>query len=374
MTFSLSDTWFKFLHSQFLIYTISWEDVLVDKELLELNDQSNMLMITSAGCNALEYLLYEPHSIHCVDVNPNQTAVLELKLALINQGSYSNFFSFFGDGKSKLHKEVYSRLRSALSEPSQLIWDKSIVFFKPDGRGFFLQGGSGMFARFLNHSLLKKGLKESVHNLIKEPDKNVRETLFEDIEKKLWSGFDQYLWKTSGLLSLAGVPKSQLKAAGDLNGFMREALRDVFVTQHAKNNPYWRLYIEGSYQQEYLPDYLKKRNFELLKNRTNKITFETTNLIDHLINTDSKYSHFVLLDHMDWLVEKHKDLLENQWEAIISNSSPNAKILFRTAHSNIDFISNVVKEKIEFTHVSPEWLSTKDRVGTYTGTYLGIVK
>ena len=38
-------------------------------------------MITSAGCNALDYVLNSPERIDCVDLNPHQTALIDLKLA-----------------------------------------------------------------------------------------------------------------------------------------------------------------------------------------------------------------------------------------------------------------------------------------------------
>jgi S-adenosylmethionine:diacylglycerol 3-amino-3-carboxypropyl transferase len=55
-------------------------------------------MITSAGCNALDYLLDGPAEIHAIDVNPRQNAVLELKLALIRRGEFDDLFEFFNPG------------------------------------------------------------------------------------------------------------------------------------------------------------------------------------------------------------------------------------------------------------------------------------
>ena len=55
-------------------------------------------MITSAGCNALDYLLDDPAEIHAMDVNFRQNAVLELKLALIRRENFDDLFEFFGIG------------------------------------------------------------------------------------------------------------------------------------------------------------------------------------------------------------------------------------------------------------------------------------
>jgi S-adenosylmethionine-diacylglycerol 3-amino-3-carboxypropyl transferase len=46
-----------------------------------LRDQDNLLVITSAGCNVLDYTLTGPRRILAVDANPRQNALLELKFA-----------------------------------------------------------------------------------------------------------------------------------------------------------------------------------------------------------------------------------------------------------------------------------------------------
>ena len=50
---------------------------------LELGPDDNVLVITSAGCNALDYALAGPRHVYAVDLNPRQNALLELKKAAI---------------------------------------------------------------------------------------------------------------------------------------------------------------------------------------------------------------------------------------------------------------------------------------------------
>lgn len=62
-------------HTQFrsYIYAFTWEDPRVDLEYLNLTKDDTMLVITSAGDNALEYAIAaQPKLIHCVDMNPCQ--------------------------------------------------------------------------------------------------------------------------------------------------------------------------------------------------------------------------------------------------------------------------------------------------------------
>ena len=84
------DLVFHHVHGGQLIYNACWEDPRIDRQLLGLTSASRVVMITSAGCNALDYLLDDPAEIHAVDVNPRQNAVLELKLALRKVGGQTS--------------------------------------------------------------------------------------------------------------------------------------------------------------------------------------------------------------------------------------------------------------------------------------------
>ena len=209
MFLSLPKIWFNFIHSNFLVYNICWEDSDIDRELLQINAQTELLTITSAGCNVLNYLLDSPKSIHCIDINPKQTALLEFKVALIIKGDHKVFFEFFGKGQSKDYKEVYKVIREHLSTSSQSFWDTHIKYFDPRRNGLFYNGGSGLFARFLNRTIDKKELRKVIDKLIHETNKGTRNELFKSIEAKLWSGIQRIIWKSPLILSLAGVPKSQ---------------------------------------------------------------------------------------------------------------------------------------------------------------------
>ena len=75
---------FNQIHKRNLIYNQCWEDPLLDHQALQISTNDRIVMITSAGCNALDYLLHDAAAIDCVDANPYQTALLDLKLAAIS--------------------------------------------------------------------------------------------------------------------------------------------------------------------------------------------------------------------------------------------------------------------------------------------------
>lgn len=374
MTYSPSQVWFNFLHSNYLIYNISWEDSLVDRQLLKLDHQSKVLAITSAGCNVLDYSLDKPNLIDSVDINPKQTALFELKKALIENGDYSLFTDFFARGKVTDYRTIYSSIRDSLKPETQVFWDKKITYFDPAGRGLFYHGGTGAFARYLNYILKQKSIANKVSDLVYSESKEEREQIFKFVSEKLWNGPEKHIWKSSWILGLAGVPRTQRDAIGDINIFMKRVLEKVFVQRSARNNPYWRVYLEGAFQPEFYPDYLKEKNFETLKEQLKTITSYTKDIYSHLNDTDKSYSHILLLDHMDWLAGHNKDILNKQWELILKKTDNNAKILFRTAYNDIQFIPDFVKRAFYFERIAPSFIDQNDRVGTYSGTYLGIAQ
>ncbi len=73
---TINERVFKQVHANSLVYNTCWEDPRCDRELLRLDNDSRVVMLTSAGCNALDYLLDNPASVDCVDLNPRQNALL----------------------------------------------------------------------------------------------------------------------------------------------------------------------------------------------------------------------------------------------------------------------------------------------------------
>ncbi len=76
-----------------LIYNQCWEDPAVDRQALALTPADRVLVITSAGCNALDYALLGARVL-AVDQNPRQNHLLELKRAGIRALDFESFFRY----------------------------------------------------------------------------------------------------------------------------------------------------------------------------------------------------------------------------------------------------------------------------------------
>ncbi len=367
---SLSELWFKFLTSNYLIYNTCWEDPEIDRKLLKIDSNSSVFTITSAGDNTFAYLNDNPACVHTTDINPYQNALFELKRALFLNGKYEQLLELFLTGKSTKYQYIFNDIRPLLSGESVAFWDQKIHWFSPD-EGFYNHALTGKFARILRSLLKLKGLERTASELILEPNQKNRSEIFNhNIEPKLWSGLSKYFWKTNWMLALAGIPISQSEQMVDLNGHMKTCLRNIFVEQSPKSNHFWRLYIQGSYQLDCLPYYLKEENFNLISSQISKITNSVGSVSDFLAQTDTKYSHFTLLDHQDWLVGANNHELIREWKYIFETAKPGAKVLFRSVHKSLGFLPNFVLDQINQIPIDSNFLKQHDRVGTYPSTFL----
>jgi S-adenosylmethionine-diacylglycerol 3-amino-3-carboxypropyl transferase len=372
------DIVFNHVHGSNLIYNCAWEDPRLDREMLRLDASSKVVMITSAGCNALDYLLDDPAEIHAIDMNFRQNALLELKMALIARGNFEDLFEMFGIGSHPFHQTLYQEVRETLSEPARKFWDKRITFFNPGSlkKSFFYHGTSGLAAWVMGQALFR--LKPNIRNfalaLLDAKTLDEQRTAWEMIEREVWTGFIDWLVRQPALMTLLGVPRPQIKLIqdsypGGLSGYVKDKMRHVFTELPAADNYFWRVYITGSYTLACCPNYLRRENQDVLRARVNRLKPCTTTISNFLREHPGEYSHFILLDHQDWLAAHDTQALREEWELIFANSRPGAKILMRSAGLEVDFIPEDIRARLRFQPEITTRLHPLDRVGTYGSTH-----
>jgi len=373
---------FKKVHVNNLVYNTCWEDPRCDRKLMEFDEDSEIVMITSAGCNALAYLLDDPRKIHCIDMNARQNALLELKLSLFRNCNHETLFQFFGKGTHPQHETVYREsLREDLSLEDQLFWDKQIKYFSEKGvrKNFYHYGTAGTFVwLFYVYMKSRRKLRAELSALLNAKSLSEQKEIYFRIEDKILNRLMQFVVNRHLTMCLLGVPKSQQELfvheyCQGAMGFIRERLRHVFTELPIQDNYFYRVYIEGAYTESCCPEYLKEENHALIQKRNDRISTYTTTLSDFLYHNPGSYSHFILLDHQDWLAENNREALEEEWKLILENSRPGSKILLRSAAKEVDFFPEFVKDRIVFEEKKTSQEHKLDRVGTYASTYLAIV-
>ncbi len=379
---SLKNLIFKNIHKNNLIYNACWEDPRCDRELLDVDADSEIVMITSAGCNALDYLLDNPKNIHCIDMNPRQNALLELKLSVFRNAGFDELYQLFGRGVCRDAETIYRhKLRSDMPEFAQKYWDKNMNFFEGGKirKTFYYHGATGVMAWALSSYLkAQKELYKNIQRLLNAESFDIQRELYYQLEPLLLKGSVQWFMNRPIAMYMLGVPDSQISlfknSESGASGFIRQCMRNVFTQLPVKDNYFWKVYLEGSYSPDCCPNYLKEENFNIIRNRVNRVKTYNTTVSDFLIKEPNSYSHYVLLDHQDWLAANEKLALEEEWRHILKNSKKGTKTLLRSASAEINFFPDFVEKSITFEKDRTNCQHQKDRVGTYASVYLGVVK
>ncbi len=380
MKMAFSGWLFDRIHSRNLVYNQCWEDPAVDNAVLGIGPEDRIVMITSAGCNALDYLLRDPASIDCVDVNPNQNALLELKLAAIRGLRYNDFFEMFGKGRIQDHHRIYQeKLRDRLTSESRAIWDRRIDYFDPEGVGLYFHGTAGLVARSLRFYMNTcRGLRENLLEFQLVRDLGEQAEFYRTrIAPKLWSPAVRFLMRQPAVLSLLGVPAEQIRQIqGDghsnVSSFIEKRVEATLTTIPMQHNYFWRVYINGRYSADCCPNYLKREFFQFLRRRISRIHVHTRTLADFLRSSDQRFSIFVLLDHMDWLSAQPR-LLEEEWRCIIEHAEPGARIIYRSGSVTCDYIPEFARRRLQFQSEQTNQWHRRDRVGTYASFHFAKV-
>ncbi len=382
---AISQKFFRLVHGGQLIYNTCWEDPRLDRRALALGPQDNVLVITSAGCNALDYCLVGPAHVYAVDINPRQNALLELKQAGIGTLDYETFFSLFGRGCHPDAKEIYfEQLRDRLGERSRAFWDRKIRWFEPSPRRgtFYFRGTAGTFARLMNFYIDRVArVRPQVEDLLAAKSLDEQRTIYDRMRPAFWKRFVRWALARDATLAMLGVPRAQRlqvekSRPGGIAKFIENRVETVFTRLPLADNYFWRVYLTGEYTTDCCPEYLTQAGFQKLQaGLGERISTHTCSLADFLARQPVTISRFVLLDHMDWMSENALDLLRSEWSWMLRRASPGARFLWRSGGLSTPFVDELnvrhegrslaLGDCLRYDRQLADELHAADRVHTY---------
>jgi betaine lipid synthase len=368
------------------LYHQSWEDPVPDEEALQLRKEDICLTLTSGGCNTLNLLLNDVKHVVSVDINPAQSALLELKTVALQELDYDDFWQMFGEGKHPDIDHIYEHhLEPFLSEMSRRFWEVKLYYFKD---GLYHHGSMGKMSKIIQRISNTLGIKKEFKEIINS------NSLKEQNEKfyKLWC-VRWFIWFQNYTLPIflnfilncilcnpiitwygGGVPSRQraLITNDGLSVFryMKRCIMGMLAYSHLKTNNYFYYNILAAhYLPDNCPEYLKEDNFDKLRDgRLRRLTISTNEFIDEL--KSRTYSKVILMDHVDWQDEEYYIKLS---EALWNNVSLGGLIIFRSASYEppyIKFLENVGFKVICKNRIDK--IPYMDRVNMYASFYVAI--
>lgn len=385
MRLQLTRAVFHAIHDHQLVYNACWEDPRLDRIALGLGPTDTVLMITSAGCNALDYALDGPRHIYAVDLNPRQNALLELKLAGIRALDFDTFFQLFGRGRTAAWPAIYHEaLRPGLSPWAQRYWDARGSYFSTAGEGsFYFRGTTGLVARAMNLYLDRVvRARAGIEALLDAPSVDAQRDVYDrELRTRLWTPLLRWIASRDVTLSLLAVPPPQRAHVEQtcqrgIADFIQERVEAVFTRLPLSDNYFWRVYLTGEYSRTCCPEYLKPAQFARLKaGLVDRISVHTGALLDFLRGRGPQISRFVLLDHMDWMADDDSGALEAEWQHLVHRAAPSARVLWRSGGDQTDFVDQAcievqgrkrrVGSLLRYDRGLAAELHAQDRVNTY---------
>ncbi len=361
----------------------------MDREALKIGAGDNVLVITSAGCNALSYALDGPARVFAVDINPQQNALLELKLAGIKTLSFENFFQLFGVGRHSGAKEVYrQQLRRHLSEKSQAFWDRRITMFAGK-QPFYFRGATGVFLRLFNAAVNRRaGMRSAVNDLLEAADVDEQWRIYtQRIQPGLWRGLLPMLLRSAPARWLTMIPAGQLQQTRqqspetDLAALFRERIERVIRKLPLRDNYFWRVYLTGAFTKECCPDYLRPGNFTRLKEGlADCIQVHTGSVEAFLQSHATSIDCFALLDHFDWHSTTTRESLQLEINAICQHAAPGARLVWRSLGDNRAAVDETValnpteRGPLQYEVDAQQQLLAQERTGVYANLYIATLQ
>ena len=266
-----------------LRYSSVWEDHRLLEQGLAVDEDSDILMIASAGCNVLNLLLHGPRRIVAIDFNPAQTALVELKLAAIRSLSHADFLRLFGVLRSTQRVELYDRVRPVLTNAAQRWWDANVATVE---QGIERSGRLDRYiAEFRIHHLSRVHTGEVVDRLLSFDDnaarrRFAREEIFTPAFEKV---FRAYFTRES--LAGRGRDESQFRYVADLDvgeWFWRR-LQWVVTDLPTRGNFYVERFLRGGVRDlDAGPPYLRPESYTRLRALASRIEVVNENLEAYL--------------------------------------------------------------------------------------------
>ncbi|HEX4336570.1 MAG TPA: DUF3419 family protein [Polyangiaceae bacterium] len=285
--------------------------------------------VTAGGGRVLNLLIDRPQSITCVDLNPAQNALLELKIAAVRELDHGTYLRFLGVRAANNRLAIYERyLREQLSFGARRFFDGKP---KAVGAGILFQGKMEKYLR-VGAKVLKLGHPFGLKNLLDARNLDEQRLAMARWETPFWKSVAHLVGNKHVISRLSGDP-----------GFYRNLppkppLHEVLydrVHRHLKNNllrenSFLQLVLHGRYvYEDVLPIYLNANTFDRIKAALGetKIDIQTTTVTDALAADRSGFDAFSISDICSYLDPEPNHRL---FELVLSSAKSGARLCSRS--------------------------------------------
>ncbi len=281
-------------------YANCWEDS--DNILATLKSGSRVLSVCSGGDNTIVCLLKDPEKVVAFDSNINQIHLCKLKISAFKCLEHEEILELLGVKKGDAYS-LFRRLEGDLDE-------KSYEFFE-EHREFFEEGIVNI-GKFEHYFQLMRNYISPVFASKRRLDKLAA---CGDIHEQI-RYYDRYVatWRLNLIFNVFFGFKVMGKYGRDPSCYdyvpdkekTGSNIREIFERgMHSvvnKTNPYLNYVLGNRFTEDALPEYLKRENYEIIRERICRISF--VNGMFSEISEDEKFDFFNLSDIFEYMSEE----------------------------------------------------------------------
>jgi len=304
------------------------------------NEVKNILSIASGGDNSFACLLLNPDKVVAIDTNISQVYLVKLKQIAIKYLSYEEYLEFLGI-KNGNSLKLYNYLKRYLDSDVINYFDENI-FLINDTKLV----NCGRFEYYFN--VFSKKVLPLIHSQ-KEIDKFMNcNTIIEQInyyEKKFNNFRFKLMFKlffSKFVMKRIGRDKDYFKYnKGSLSKELKSRFELGIYNNLNKTNPYLQYVLYNQFIE--LPLYLKKENYQIIKERIDKLIVKNISLSEELSN-NNLYDLMNLSDVFEYISEDQMDYYESEIDNALASKG---RIIFWNMQNKRTFKNRFTKVSVE---------------------------
>lgn len=345
------------------VYNIVFEDSEVDQQILGLDEGSEVISISGAGCSVAAMVSKRPHRIDAVDINRHHLALTALKIQGAQRiRSYSDFYDLFARGYTTTPAKMVEHLTEGLPPWMRKYWKHHAGrFHKP----YFRQGMSGQMLTVLRRlsNVSADWLRRAIPMSLEERYRHIDETIGRSLNRPYIKAFLATPIHDVGI----GVNKAQrermLAATNhdDLVSFYISHAKRVAETDLERNWIAWYS-LAGHFNHdlaESMPPYLRRESHQRSLDANVNVRYHNDNLINVMRGASPRtWSHYILSDAPDWMPEPvQKSMLRE----ISRTARPGAVVLRRTVENDCLMEKHGMRDRFERLEEPSAFATRMDR-------------
>jgi S-adenosylmethionine-diacylglycerol 3-amino-3-carboxypropyl transferase len=305
-------------------YSSCWEDAYLLADSLAIDENSDVVSIASAGDNSLYMLSKQPKSMTCIDMNPVQIYLCQLKEAAVKYLDFADFEALLGFVLCDTRIEIFNKLSPNLPKACGAFFTENISLIK---NGIIHQGKlEKYFQLFASKILPLIHSKEEVRKLFKPKSEEAQADFYNNVWNNWrWKAFFRIFF-SKAVMGLLGREKAKMKyVEGKVGELIFTTAENHLKSKNCQHNYMLKYVLSGSYYNE-RPPYAYAESFRQAKEwlQQNEIHYAESNLEDWL-SQGYKYNRFNLSNIFEYMSEEEFD--KNIF-AIENASAKGAKICY----------------------------------------------